>query len=144
MKRLTLIVILLFPHVVSAAEEYRCQVELSYTWEKTVAGKSTLLKRALKKVQEQGISQDYIKTRLTRLASKFEEDALAACRGRHEGAELCLLDKLQGVSAKLHEMPLEKRQEVIAKAKEECLQSAGRCIKGEVSEVVCEVLAPQN
>lgn len=138
LKRFTLLLLLLVPHLVSA-EDYNCYVELSYTWETTVAGKKVVKNETLKRAQEQGTSAEYVKTHLSRMAAKLEEDAMDVCRGRHEGAELCLVDKLQQVNAKLYEMPLEKRQTLIARAKGECLRSAGRCLNAKASEVVCVI-----
>lgn len=141
LKRFTLLIFLLVPHL-AMAEEYNCHVDLSYTWEKTVNGKKVVQKEALEKVQEQGTSADYVKTRLSRMTAKLEEDAMNICRGRHEGAELCLVDRLQEDATKLYEMPLEKRQAVIAKAKEGCLRSAGRCLQSKASEVECYPIKP--
>lgn len=120
------------------AKEYTCRRKLFYTWTQVLAGGKKSTKEVFfKAVEETGSYKDYIKTRMMRVTNKLEEDALNACRGTHEGAELCLLEKLEQSDENLYELPFEKRQKLIERIRRRCSKNSGKCISSRVSRVRC-------
>jgi hypothetical protein len=124
--------LVLINHIV-LAEEWRCESEVYYTWER---GKEDKLKTFFRTATGLGSTEDLAKNSLTANAIYVKKKALESCEASHQNLANCLISKSRNISNNYS-----LRKSISDSIKEDCNKQSGKCLLAETADPKCRLLS---